>query len=779
VTLSSALHPAAFLRAERAALLFATLSGLALCCLPLVGSIGPESALVLSLLLSPWAAACGARFAIAARGKVTRSTGLLARAVGHAWLLLLIPLLLLSLNALRVKTCEPFSGLAFMALGPWASLSLAAIVGVAMTVLVQSSWLATTLAVLVPFVAIAGALWDFVSSPGIYAMGHFFGYFPGTLYDRRVDVPDAWLSHRLLSVVIAAGLWAFVHATRHARTGRFAPVRVKKHPLLVAQLLLLAAFACAMAVKSHELGHTTSRSYVESKLGLAVMGPRCRAVVPREMHVEEAQRIAEDCEFRISQVEHTLGVREPRRITAFFFRSANEKRALMGAARVYIAKPWRREVYLQNDGFPHEVLAHELAHVVARNAASGPFGVPGHLGGLIPEPTLVEGMAVALEPAPREELTPHQWAKAAHRAGVAPKLSSLLGPNFFGTNQALAYTLAGSFLGFVLETQGNAQLRRVYRMGDVERALGKPFAELEKSWLGWLENIPLPEPAAALAKQRFERPGVFSQVCPHALERLAQELSAALSSGDLERAVGKCRDVLAIDPHDTGTRATLAGTLARIGDARAADQELASLIGPPAAPRPTIAHARTSMADARFMRGDFTGAEHAYRALLDEPQSEGELRQLEVRLLALEAGEPTRHLLGELLIGGPMASVGGPDPRTAMHLIHALYPARNDGLAHYLEARQLAGADRHDLAHPLLREAILRGLPTRRLRVEALRLRALSAFVIGAYDDARASQEQIAALPDVSLADTIEARDFIARVDFRRAGVTAKPSGTP
>ena len=51
----------------------------------------------------------------------------------------------------------------------------------------------------------------------------------------------------------------------------------------------------------------------------------------------------------------------------------------MGAMRVYIAKPWRREVYLQLADFPHPVFAHELAHVVARNASSGPSAC--HVGG--------------------------------------------------------------------------------------------------------------------------------------------------------------------------------------------------------------------------------------------------------------------------------------------------------------------------------------------------------------------------------------------------------------
>jgi hypothetical protein len=752
---------------ETLALGFAWLSGLVLCVLPLVGTIGPESALALSVLLVPWAAASGAVSTLRARTARVASSVLLSRAVGRSWLMLAVAVAMVALNALRVKTCEPFSGLSFLALGPWASVTLATLVGAAIATLVPGPRLAVALAVLVPFVAIGSALADFVRTPSVFSFGHFFGYFPGPIYDRRVDIPDAWLSYRALSALLGAGLWTFVIAARHTRSGRFDARRLFRHPVLAAWIVACALAATTMARLSHELAHTTSLRHIEHKLGLAIEGPRCRTVLPRETRVAEAQRLAEDCELRVEQVAERLGVVENERITALFFRSTSEKRALMGAARVYIAKPWRREVYLQTGEYPHPVLAHELAHVVARHASSGPLGVPGKLGGLIPEPTLVEGMAVALEPAPRDELTPHQWARAAQQAGVAPTLSALLGPRFFGTNQALAYTLAGSFLGYVLETRGAKVLQRVYREADPERTLGKSFADLERDWRNWLEATPLPERAAALAKQRFERPGVFAQVCPHAIERLGQELASALSAGDLPRAATKCREVLDIDPGDTGTRATLTGVLARQGDDAGAERELALLTGKKRAPSPTIARARLAIADAALVRGEFAAAERTYRALLGEPLAESEARQLEVRLLALEAGDPTRRLIAELLIGRVGRDTGA---RAAMHLIHALEPLRSDGLAHYLAARQLAGEERHDLAYPLLREALSRGLSTRRLRAEALRMRAVSAFVLGALDDASACLEHLAALPDVTIAEQGELRDFQARIAHRRAG---------
>jgi hypothetical protein len=748
----------------RAALAFAALLGGVLCFLPLTSVIGPESALVLGVLLSPWSSVVALR--LARSDSAEPNAQLLVQAVGVAWLLLAVPVALLALNALRVQPCDAWGGLAFVALGPLCSVSLAAVLGVVASLLPSSRW-SLALVLALPLSNVARALYDFLNTPGIFAFGHLFGYFPGTLYDRQIDLPGAWWTQRLAGALIFAGLWGFVVVARDPLQGRLELARLRRHPWVCGAVLLSASCVVLLSRRSHALGHTTSSRHVEQALGLVIEAPHCRAVVPRELPRADAQRLAEECELRIQQHEQRLGVRESARITAYFFRSSQEKRALMGAARVYIAKPWRRETYLQLAGFPHPVLAHELAHVVARHAAAGPFGVPGKLWGLIPEPTLVEGLAVALEPLGRDELTAHQWAKAAKQAGVAPSLSALLGPtSFLAQNQALAYTLAGSFLRYVLDTYGAERIRQLYRTGDVPGALGRTFEELEQSWNLYLEQLALPAQAAALARLRFERPGVFSQVCPHLVERLEGELGAALGAGDLARAEGKCRELLAIDPHNTGTRAALSGTLAQRGAAAAAAEQLKQLRGPPAAPSAVLARAETLVADAAYMRGDFAAAQRAYEALLSRAQPEAELRQIEVKLLALRAGEPVRSLIAELLVGPEGRA---PDTRAAMYFIQRLYPARQDGLAYYLEARQLHGAGRHDLAHGLFESALARGLPTRRLQVEAARSAAICAFVIGALEAAERHARRFGDDVLASPAEQAEASDLLARVAYRRA----------
>jgi hypothetical protein len=757
-------HPPAVLwslRSYRWALAFAAAVGGVCAALPLLGTIGPESSLALSLLVSPWAAAAGARLSLRSRG--VASAALLGQALLVGLTLAGAGLGVLSLATLWGERCDPWAGLPFALLGPCCSLPLAAVVGAAVGALGLGPRAATLLAVALPAGEVARTLWGFVSTPGIFAFGHFFGYFSGTLYDRHAEVPSAWLWHRGFGAAIGITLALALSALRVRSEAR---VRLARARIAVPQALLSllgAALVATFGLHAHTLGFRSDAAHIEAQLGQVVRTPRCRAVLPRELPLDQATRLAEDCELRIEQAARGLGVREQGPITAYFFRSVDEKRALMGAYRVYIAKPWRREVYVQLAGFPHPVLAHELAHVVGRLASDGVFGVPGRLGGLIPEPTLVEGLAVALDRSVSDELTPHQLAAAAHGLRIAPPLAELLGPRFLAQNQALAYTLAGSFLGFVGERYGAEALARVYRTADYAGTLGKPLDTLEGEWRVFLAGLPSSDAARALAEQRFERPGVLSQVCPHDVEAREAELGDAVAARDLTAVVARADEVLAIDPTAHGARIAKLSALGALGDPGRATAELAAL-GDLRAPRTVLARARLALADAELARGERNAAGQAYLQLLDAPDSEAELRQREVRLMAATSPGDAGHELAALLVGSGGAA---PEPRVAMHHVARLDRLRRDGLAPYLEARQLMAAERHDLALTRIRDAHTRGLPSQRLRTEALRMQLACAFTQGALDEAEAC---CTLLEELGGAPAREARDYRERVALRRAG---------
>lgn len=755
-------------RSTIAALIVAAVTGIALCVSPLFGAPGVESALVLGLVLPPFCGAIGARVVDRLRkeGGSPQAAELFADAVAGALAVLAVPLVLLGLNTLRVPVCAPVEGLAFVVLGPAFGVVLAATVGVLFAMVVKRTRWATTLAVLVPFFAIGVALYRFYATPAIFSYGHFFGYFPGTLYDPDVTITLAYASFRAIGAAWILGLMAVVAAVWDPSTqrARLAVLR-QRWRMGIAALALLGA-AIAGGAFGTELGHHSTPESIAHALGARLESERCVVLFPREMPRGDARRLGRDCDVRVTQAERVLGVRHRAPVTAFFFRSADEKRALMGASNTYIAKPWRDEVYLQIGEWPHPVLFHEVVHVVAGSVGPGPFHISGGVGGLLPSPGVIEGVAVAVAWEPQDGLTPHQWARAMLDLDLAPPLSGVDGLSFLLQPASRAYTASGSFVRWILDTRGSAAVRTLYRTGSFEEALGRPLEEAERDWHRFLrEEVDLPDEARALAELRFSRPGIFGQICPHRIANLQGELAADLAAGDDRAAARTCGAILQLDEGQAGARALLVGTLARLGHSERADAELATLIGPPSAAAPLVFAAQQGLADARWLRGDREAAAAIYRSLLDQPMSDEEARQIEVRVLAIEMGGAGERALRGLLVPRRDATS---DAATAMAQIAALARARDDGLPAYLEGRQLLFRQRFELALPRILEARERGLPTARLSAEARRMEAIARFGRGDLDASARIWREILREPASSAGEALEARDWLGRIRLVR-----------
>src|SRR5678809_1138996 len=99
-----------------------------------------------------------------------------------------------------------------------------------------------------------------------------------------------------------------------------------------------------------------------------------------------------------------------------------------------MAKPWRREIYLDHRAFPHSSLRHEIAHAIASAFGDPIFGVAAQRTLGVPtliSPGLVEGLAVALDwPGGYERLTPHESVRAMQAMGFTPTISELLSLRF-------------------------------------------------------------------------------------------------------------------------------------------------------------------------------------------------------------------------------------------------------------------------------------------------------------------------------------------------------------
>ncbi|MBK7155494.1 MAG: hypothetical protein IPH72_27580 [Sandaracinaceae bacterium] len=608
---------------------------------PLTAVHGVESALALGILLPPAVAACAALDAL--RWPARERLALLRTTALRSLLAWALPVLLLALGSVRVRQCTPLEGLTFMLLGPLVGVGLAALSGLTVGSLLTGSSLARrrprmvgALGAALPIGALGLGLFRFWSTPTISIYGAYAGWFPGTIYDEDVALTPTYVSQRALVVALTLGLAAVWSAARDPQSGGLRAAVARRQPGLVA-----LGHAGHRALRGrHGLragaGHASSAAYIDEQLGRVLRGQRCVLHAPRELPLDGAERLLDDCEFSVAQAERGLGVTATQPVHAFFYRSAEEKRRLMGAGATFIAKPWRNEVHLQLGGWPHPVLAHEVVHAIARYASQGPFAVSGSLGGWFPNPGLIEGVAVAIAWDDRDGLTPDEWSAGLLAHDALPSPRDFLGLRFGTIEPRRAYSAAGSFVRYLREREGVAMLREVHRLGRVSGVTRASLAELEAGWKAHLRRVPLPEGALDMVALRLTRGSIFETVCPHRVAQLRTTLAADFAAADLPSARRTCRELLAIDPNDLSTRAHAVGVEARSGDFSEAHAGLRWL-QEQNAPKAIEAYAASALADAYLARDSFDRARDAYAALLPLQPDEASRRQIEVKLLALRA----------------------------------------------------------------------------------------------------------------------------------------------
>lgn len=708
---------------------------------PLFGVHGIEAAFALGAAFPFFVTPCAAALARKRRKRPRAAFGVALFVALVTWL---IPVLLLAVNALRVRQCEPGMGFLFMVAGPLPSIILAALIGASTGVFVRNKTL--WFAGLVPLLALFLGLHEFWSSPAIFVFSHLLGWFPGTLYDVGRSFPFELLTFRVLTLVWIGSLLAFAWW----RLGR------QRRGALVSLIALVS-----LGVWGHRagatLGHRATVDDIAEHLGVTRRSQRCVVHFPRELEREAARRLLADCDFRVARAERLLGVTQPSPVHAFFYRDAAEKMRFMGAGRTFIAKPWRAEVHLQMAAWPHPVLGHEVVHAVAAQAARGPFRVSGTFGGYFPNAMLIEGIAVALDWPESDGLDPHGWSKAMREMDILPRASALQDVGFLGFDARRSYAAAGSLTRFFAQRHGTEALREAHRAGRFD--VVEDLDELETAWHAFLDEIVLPPGALGLAELRFERGSIFERVCPHKMARLRGQLGADLNAGNDQAAERTCAELLAIEPAALDARATLVGVASRLGRHEQADVFLQGLSG---APPQVRARAYESIADAAWARGQRRRARRIYRRLLSEPQSQGERRLREVKLLGLMAGGRVAARVRRIFVEEAPRM---PTTAEIVDLARDVADLRTDGLGYYLVGRQLLAAGDYERAAQRFELATLRGLPTLALNRELTRGLALAHAGNGNFN--RAEELWRRAISDPALEH--DAREWLERISFLRS----------
>ena len=695
--------------------------------IPLFEGPGYEAALAAGLILPALASVATAVEVCAARPVPLNAV---ARGAASGVVLAALGLSVMLLHGLRAGFCDPFEGISFYALGPGFGGAAGGVWGAATGLLAvelrRGRAFAAALAFLGPLCGVAGSLWRFYTSAMVFAFDPFFGFFAGTLYDTVITGFDRLATYRVGTSLTLFAVTAFAAHCYRRTDGR---VGVRRLPGPGLALLGGAAALGSVAIYAAgpRLGHYQTTVTLREALGHSAMSRRCEVIYSSGILKRDAHALARECDAHVEQLERYFETRGPQNIAVFLFASPEQKDFLTGAARTYIAKPWRREIYIQRGDYPHRVLRHELAHVVAGAFGDGPFRISGPLGGLIPDPGRIEGVAVAA--APREDdLSLMQWAKAMRDLKLLPGLDRVFKLTFLGEPSARAYTVAGAFVEWFKNEHGVIALRRWYggeRLAEI--AGGKGLSALERDFFAALDRVKVKEEAMLVARARFDQPAIFGRRCPHVVDRLTRDAMIAFSQLDIDRARETYGKVLELDPHNVGARLGLGSCALRDGRVDNAREIYARVADDGNLDKSTRAQAREALADVDLALGHGQKARQGYDEVARTVVDDDRLRTLDVKRYAADHGDAraiVAYIVGDVRVG--------PDPAHAAAELGAWSAAQPKlGLADYLLARSYFGRGRWDLAAQRLDSALEKDLPLPRVAREAINTRLIIACGLG------------------------------------------------
>jgi hypothetical protein len=703
---------------------------------------------------------------------------LVGRAAAAALGTAVLPLLISCANSLRVRNCNLGAGLAFFALLPASTAVYGAGLG-ALAGMALPRRAGRLVALGLPLASLGWALVRLYVDPPVFAYDPFGGYFPGPIYDEALRPPAtlgwfrianaAWL----LTAISAVSLWR----ARRVRGGW--PGRA----VMFAGLLLLSAYfwvsrgTFGFHVRQADLARLLDSERHSNRVVL-------RYASTAGMKPADVDLLMQDLEFRYDQLREIFGTEPRGPITVFDFPSADEKKAWVGAGGTLYAKPWKRQIFVQGEGFPARRLRHEMAHVFAGAFGDRFFGVAlaWRWHGPLPLPHLASGLVEGIAEAadftdPDGGSTTHQEAAALLHDGHAPALTELMGAGFSAVSGPRAYTVAGSFVRYLLETRGAERLRAIYATaGDFEHVYGTSLGALEDEWKRFLRTQTLSGEQRARAREQFRRPAIFRKVCAREQAARVAEARGLLGAAPA-RAVALLEQSSCDDPGEPTIRIDLAQALAAAGEPVRALQVLAALARNGEITAPVRARAAAVAAAVHFQRGEVDNARQSILDVLASATDEGERRLAGSKLRAL-ADEGARRTLGRALFGDDV--LGNLDPVLLFYLVSEFARLTPDeALGPYLVGRQLAFRD-PAAALPVLRLACVpvvpgaegpgpdrQALPTD-VRRECLRLAMVAAFKIRDLAQSRQAAEALRRESSEE-AERLRAGDFLERIDWQRA----------
>lgn len=691
------------------------------------------------------------------------------RTFGGNLTLLIAPLVILSLNALRVENCDLSDGFAFFFLLPVVSCAYATAVGLFFGFWMKRRWGGYSAYLAYILVTFLTFVYNLVFHPPVFGFHAAFGYFPGPIYDEQILITSSLLIARGTALLLA---WLFLSISiitleigrrpqstltlNWRKLYRFMPRFAEAYPRI--QLLILACLLLLIYLNRGELGLRPTRGYIENALGGLHETEHFRIFYEKGSKVErEIEEIARDHEFRYAQLTDYLQTQPTRKVNAYIYTSPDQKKHLIGAGNTLVEDPFGYGYHVNYEPFPHPIIKHELVHALTTDWHPL-LKVSLKLG-------LHEGIAVAAD-WNEGKLTPHQWSRAMRESGVAPTIEQIMGLGFWAQASSRSYLLAGSFVRYVVDTYGIAAFKRAFPTGNFRAAYGKSLSELSNEWATSLDTVPLTAADLTIAEHRLKRGSIFQKKCAHEIAELSANAWKAYRQSEFARAARLFNRIHEFDSDSPRHLRGLMYAHYRAGDYTQADIWVKKIIAHPATTTRQVAEAKNVGGDIDWGIGKRESAQALYQEVFTLNASDALNREAHAKLatLALESST-ARSRMKQVLIGEESNT-------SRMNLLHEMVDEIPEwGLAHYLIGRQLHLNQEYTASNDYLVKAAAFGLPHQVLKIENTRLFAINLYHLRQYDSAISQFRRLSEDDDLPLGSILNAEDWIERCEWEKRSV--------
>ena len=503
------------LRVQIAALLYFLIAG-ALTQVPLFNYLGYEFSALMTIPAALISGIITIQFLREHRTKpLTRRTWL-AVTVDYLhvnFLLLLIPLMIMLLNALNVKNCNLAKGVAYYVLLPICTMAFSVALALVIGTLFRKAIVVFCVTVAV---ILSHILFITYTQPQIFAYNFILGFFPGITYDETLTDKNTLIIFReftLVAVLLLISLFAILIARFKPQVKFSVNIQTIKHHFVDDKKFWILLGICAIILTAGHfyrdtMGYEFSAAAIQEELGRRSESDHFIFYYERSNYSpEEIARIKGESEYYFNKTAELLQIRNPekKKIRIYIYPDNEVKRKFIGTSNTNIAKPWKNEIHVTKNSFS-ATFRHELVHVLAAD-----FGFPVIRGSL--RMGLNEGLAVAVD-WHEGIFTPHEYAAALRREKLLDNAGQLFTIGGFAVQSSTyAYLVSGSFCKYLLERFGIERFKRAFANGNFVLAFGERLESLLKDWKAFLRTVDAEAIPSSTVKSLFLQQSIFYKTC--------------------------------------------------------------------------------------------------------------------------------------------------------------------------------------------------------------------------------------------------------------------------